>query len=286
MKVGFCGLGIMGSRMAANVARAGHDVTVWTRTDGKAQAWADEHGGRAASTPAEAADGADALITMLVDGHQVASLIEQVPARDDLLFIDMTTIGAPAARQLAQGRRFVDAPVTGSSPRAESGTLTIMVGGRDDDVAFAMPLLEAMGERIVHMGPVGHGQAVKVIGNVVSSSNAIILAQALIAASASGIDLDKVVEVLSVSSGASTMLDLKARPMLERDWTTLFKLEHMLKDVRLALEQAHEAKVPFPAAADAAQLLEGGMARGLADADFAAVFEVLEGLAGRPAVSP
>jgi 3-hydroxyisobutyrate dehydrogenase-like beta-hydroxyacid dehydrogenase len=82
------------------------------------------------------------------------------------------------------------------------------------------------------------------------------------------------------------MLDLKARPMLEHDWTTLFKLEHMLKDVRLALEQAHEAKVPYPAAADTAQLLEGGMARGLADADFASVLEVLEGLAGRPIVSP
>jgi 3-hydroxyisobutyrate dehydrogenase-like beta-hydroxyacid dehydrogenase len=286
MKVGFCGLGIMGSRMAAQVAKAGHEVTAWTRTEGKAQAWADENGARAAATPAEAAQGAEVLITMLVDGAQVTSLIEQVPARDDLLFLDMTTIGAPAARQLAQGRRFVDAPVTGSSPRAENGTLTIMVGGRDEDVALAMPLLQAMGEKIIHMGPVGHGQAIKVIGNVVSSSNAIILAQSLIAGAAAGIDLEKAIEVLSVSSGASTMLDLKARPMLEHDWTTLFKLEHMLKDVRLALEQAHESKVPYPAAADAAQLLEGGMARGLADADFASVLEVLEGLAGRPVVSP
>jgi 3-hydroxyisobutyrate dehydrogenase-like beta-hydroxyacid dehydrogenase len=286
MKVGFCGLGIMGSRMAAQVAKAGHEVTAWTRTEGKAQAWADENGARAADTPGEAAEGAEVLITMLVDGAQVTSLIEQVPARDDLLFLDMTTIGAPAARQLAQGRRFVDAPVTGSSPRAENGTLTIMVGGRDEDVALAMPLLQAMGEKIIHMGPVGHGQAIKVIGNVVSSSNAIILAQSLIAGAAAGIDLEKAIEVLSVSSGASTMLDLKARPMLEHDWTTLFKLEHMLKDVRLALEQAHESKVPYPAAADAAQLLEGGMARGLADADFSSVLEVLEGLAGRPVVSP
>jgi len=286
MKVGFCGLGIMGSRMAAQVVKAGHEVTAWTRTEGKAQAWADEHGARAAATPAEAADGADVLITMLVDGAQVTSLIEQVPVRDDLLFLDMTTIGAPTARQLAQGRRFVDAPVTGSSPRAENGTLTIMVGGRDEDVAVAMPLLQAMGEKIIHMGPVGHGQAVKVIGNVISSSNAIILAQSLIAGAAAGIDLEKAIDVLSVSSGASTMLDLKARPMLEHDWTTLFKLEHMLKDVRLALEQAHESKVPYPAAADAAQLLEGGMSRGLADADFASVLEVLEGLAGRPVVSP
>ena len=129
------------------------------------------------------------------------------------------------------------------------------------------------------MGPVGHGQAIKVIGNVCRSSNAVILAQSLIAASASGIDLEKAIEVLKVSSGASTMLDLKARPMLEHDWTTLFKLEHMLKDVRLALEQAHEARVPYPAAADARpSSLEGGMARGLADADFASVLEVLEGL--------
>ena len=149
MNVGFCGLGIMGSRMAANVARAGHEVTAWTRTEGKAQAWADEHGGRAAASPAQAAEGADVLITMLVDAAQVeppagragaGARRPAVPGHDD-----DRRAGRPHAGR--ESRRFVDAPVTGSSPRAEDGTLTIMVGGRDEDVARAMPLLQAMGER-------------------------------------------------------------------------------------------------------------------------------------------
>ena len=277
MRVGFCGLGIMGSRMAAHVVAAGHDVTVWTRTPGKAQAWAEEHGARAADTPAQAAEGADAVITMLVDGAQVAWALEGVT---EPLCIDMSTIGAPAARALAEGRRFVDAPVSGSTPGAEAGTLTIMAGGAAADVEAAMSLLRAMGERIVHAGPVGHGQAIKVITNAVAAANAATLAQALTVGARSGLDVDALVEMLGSTAAASRMVDLKAQPMVRHDYTTLFKLEQMLKDVRLCLEQAHDAHVPFPAAAEAAQLLEGGMARGLGEADFAAVMEVVEGLAG------
>lgn len=283
MRVAFCGLGMMGSRMAANVVRAGHEVTAWTHTAGKAAAWAAEHGAQAAQTPAAAAAGADVVITMLVDGPQVERVLEGIT---EPVCVDMSTIGAPAARALAAGRRFVDAPVSGSTPGAESGTLTIMVGGDPADVAAAMPVLEAMGKRIVHAGPVGQGQAIKVITNAVGAANAATLAQALTVGAACGVDPDALVELLGATAAASTMVSLKAGPMLRRDWTTLFKLEQMLKDVRLCLEQAHEAHVPFPAAAEAAQLLEGGMARGLGEADFAALLEVVEGLAGRPAVSP
>lgn len=283
MRVGFCGLGIMGSRMAAHVVAAGHEVTVWTHTPGKAQAWADQHGARVADTPAQAAEGADAVITMLVDGAQVAWALEGVT---EPLCIDMSTIGAPAARALAEGRRFVDAPVSGSTPGAESGTLTIMVGGAPEDVEAAMPLLRAMGERIVHAGPVGHGQAIKVITNAVAAANTATLAQALAVGQRCGVDTGALIELLGATASASRMVDLKAQPMVDRDYTTLFKLEQMLKDVRLCLEQAHEVHAPFPAAAEAAELLEGGMARGLGEADFAAVKEVVDGLAGQPAVSP
>lgn len=278
MRVGFCGLGIMGSRMAVHLVRAGHEVKVWNRTRARAQAWAGEHGAAVAATPAEAAEGADVLITMLVDGDQVAAVLEGIV---EPLCIDMSTTGAEAARALAAGRRFVDAPVTGSSPRAEAGTLTIMAGGSAEDVAVAMPLLEAMGELVVHVGPVGHGQTVKVINNAVAAANAVTLAQALVAGSATGVDLGRLLEIMGAGSAASTMVTLKGGPMVEHDWTTLFKLEHMLKDVRLCLDEAQAAGVPFPAAADAAQLLTGAMGRGLADADFAAVLEVVEGLAGR-----
>lgn len=282
MRVSFCGLGIMGSRMAANLARSGHELTVWNRTAAKAEAFAAEHDGvRVARTPAEAAAGAEAVVTMVVDGDQVASVLESVT---EPLCVDMSTIGPRRARELAQGRRFVDAPVSGSAPKAEDGTLTIMAGGSEEDFDAARPLLEAMGELIVHVGPVGQGQAVKVIGNAVAAANAATLAQALVAASGAGLNLDSTLKVLNASAGASTMSQLKGRPMIEHDWSALFRLEHMLKDVRLCLEEAQEAGVPFPAAADARQLLVGGMGRGLGDADFAAILEVVEGLAGRKAV--
>jgi 3-hydroxyisobutyrate dehydrogenase-like beta-hydroxyacid dehydrogenase len=283
MRVGFCGLGIMGSRMAANLVRAGHDVAVWNRTTATAEAWVDEHGGRLARTPAEAADGAQVLITMLVDGEQVAAVLEGIT---EPVCVDMSTIGAPAARALAQGRRFVDAPVTGSSPKAQDGTLTIMAGGSDEDVAFVMPLLEAMGAKIVHAGPVGDGQAIKVITNALGAANAAALAQALVVAAACELDLGAVIEVLPLSAAGSVQAQTKAQLMVDHDYTPMFRLGHMLKDVRLALEQAHEAQVPFLAAAEAGQLLEAARAQGHADADLAAVIEVVEGLAGRPNVSP
>jgi 3-hydroxyisobutyrate dehydrogenase-like beta-hydroxyacid dehydrogenase len=283
MRVGFCGLGIMGSRMAANLVRAGYDVAVWNRTTATAEAWVAEHGGRLARTPAEAADGAQVLITMLVDGEQVAAVLEGIT---EPVCVDMSTIGAPAARALAEGRRFVDAPVTGSSPKAQDGTLTIMAGGSDEDVAFVMPLLEAMGAKIVHAGPVGDGQAIKVITNALGAANAAALAQALVVAAACELDLGALIEVLPLSAAGSVQAQTKAQLMVDHDYTPMFRLGHMLKDVRLALEQAHEAQVPFLAAAEAGQLLEAARAQGHADADLAAVIEVVEGLAGRPNVSP
>jgi 3-hydroxyisobutyrate dehydrogenase-like beta-hydroxyacid dehydrogenase len=238
-----------------------------------------------AATPAEVAQDADIVFSMVVDGPQVQEVL--VPAaRDGVLFVDMTTVGPAWTRtigeQLAQrGARLVDAPVTGSSPRAEDGTLTIMVGGDADDVERVRPLLEIMGELIVYAGPLGAGQAVKLINNAVAAANAATLAQALIVGSAQGLDLDALVDVMAAGSGASTMLTLKAGPMRNHDYTTLFKTEHMLKDVRLCLEEAQQADVPFPAAAAASDALSAAVARGFGSEDFAALLEAYEGFANR-----
>jgi 3-hydroxyisobutyrate dehydrogenase-like beta-hydroxyacid dehydrogenase len=175
----------------------------------------------------------------------------------------------------------VDAPVTGSSPRAEDGTLTIMAGGERADVERAWPLFEAMGTLVVHAGPVGHGQQVKVINNALAAANATALAQALVVGQATGVDLDALVAVMGAGSGGSAMLDLKAGPMRAHDYTTLFKLEHMLKDVRLCLDAGQAAGVGFPAAAAAREVLSAAMARDLGDADFVALVEVVEAAAGR-----
>jgi 3-hydroxyisobutyrate dehydrogenase-like beta-hydroxyacid dehydrogenase len=179
----------------------------------------------------------------------------------------------------ALGMRFVDAPVTGSSPAAEAGTLTIMAGGAEEDVARARPLFEAMGKLIVHVGPRGKGQAVKLVNNAVAAANAATVAQALLVADAQGVDLDALVEVMQAGSGGSAMLALKAGPMRAHDYTTLFKVE--LKDVRLCLEAAQAAGAPFPAAGAARDALVAAMARGNGDDDFAAILEAFEGLAGR-----
>ena len=290
MRVGFIGLGIMGSRQAANLVRAGHELRVFNRTRETAEAWASEHASDVADSPRAAAEGADAMITMVVDGAQVASMLlgedgALAGAPDGTLFIDCSTIAPADARRLGatlreRGHGLVDAPVTGSAPKAEDGTLTIMAGGSDEDMQRAMPLLEAMGKLIVHCGDVGQGQAVKVISNSVSAINCAAIAQALVVGRRAGVDLESLVEVMGAGSANSTMLELKARPMLEHDFSPLFKLEHMLKDVGLCLDEARAAGAPFLFAALARELYGAGIGRGLGEQDFAAVLEVLEDLGG------
>ena len=287
MRIAFCGLGIMGSRMAANLRDAGHELVVWNRTRAKAEAF----GGAVAATPAEAAADAEVVITMVVDAAQVDQVLlgddgAAGGARDGTLVVDMSTIGPTAARDIGarlseRGLRFVDAPVTGSSPKAEAGTLTIMAGGDAADVERARALFEAMGETIVHAGELGQGQMVKLVNNALAAANAIALGEALLAGAATGTDLDALLAVMGAGSAGSAMLELKAGPMRSHDYATLFKTEHMLKDVRLCLEETQAAGVPFGAAARAREILIAAVGRGHGDDDFAAVVEVLEGLAGR-----
>ncbi len=311
-RIGFLGLGIMGSRMAANVRGAGFPLTVWTHTPGKAARWAAEHDALAVDTPAAVARASDIVVSMVVDGEQVASVLlggEGVarggrgagPEGEDtgqsgegvvsgahpgLLCVDMSTIAPSDTRRIGatlgeRGVRMLDAPVTGSSPRAEEGSLTIMAGGEAEDFARARPLLEAMGRVIVHVGALGQGEMLKLINNALGAANAAALAEALLLARASDLDLDAFAEVVSSGSGASAQLTLKAGAMRAHDYTPLFKTAHMLKDVRLCLEEAQSAGVPFPAAAHARDLLTATMGRGHGAEDYAAMIEAAEGLAGR-----
>jgi 3-hydroxyisobutyrate dehydrogenase-like beta-hydroxyacid dehydrogenase len=285
--VGFIGLGIMGSRQAASLRRAGFELTVFNRTRETAEAWAAEHGGDVASSPREVGERSDVVVTMVVDGPQVEAMLlgedGAAAAGRGKLFVDMSTIGPADARRIGaalaeRGHAFVDAPVTGSAPKAQDGTLTIMAGGSDEDMRRAMPLLDAMGEIIVHVGEAGTGQQVKVLSNAVSAVNCATLAQALVVGRRAGVDLEALLKVMGAGSANSTMLQLKGEPMLAHDFSPLFKLEHMLKDVRLCLQEAREAGAAFPAAALAGELYAAGAGRGLGEQDFAAVLEVVEGL--------
>jgi 3-hydroxyisobutyrate dehydrogenase-like beta-hydroxyacid dehydrogenase len=156
-----------------------------------------------------------------------------------------------------------------------------MVGGEADSFARVRPLLETMGKLIAHVGALGQGQMLKLINNSVGAANAAAVAEALLLAHAMDIDLDAFVEITSAGSGASAQLQLKSGPMRAHDYTTLFKTAHMLKDVRLCLQEAENAGVPFPSAAHARDILAATMARGHADRDYAAIIEAAEGFAGR-----
>ncbi len=289
-RIGFLGLGIMGSRMATNILKAGYPLTVWTHTPGKAERWASEHAAAAAPTPAAVAAVSDIVISMVVDGEQVASLLLGQDGviesgRPGLLCIDMSTIAPPATRRIGaalgeRGVSMLDAPVTGSSPRAQDATLTIMVGGEAADFARSQPLLETMGKLIRHVGGLGQGEALKLINNALGAANAAAVAEALLLARANEIDLDALVEIVSAGSGASAQLSLKSGAMRAHDFTTFFKTSHMLKDVRLCLEEAEASGVPFASAAHARDLLTATIGRGHADDDYAALIEAAEGLAG------
>jgi 3-hydroxyisobutyrate dehydrogenase-like beta-hydroxyacid dehydrogenase len=287
MQVAFLGLGIMGSRMAANLVKAGHDVTAWTHTAGKAANWAQENGATSAETPAVAAAAGDVLISMLVDGPMVERvLLEAAPgARDQALFVDMSTIAPDESRAIAAQLKdhsigFMDAPVTGSSPRAQDGTLTIMAGGEAADFERVQPLFEVMGELVLHVGELGKGELIKLINNSVAAANALALAQALVLADSAGADLDATVKIMANGSAASAMIDLKAAAMRDHDYAPLFKTEHMLKDVRLCLEEAQRNGTPFSTAALAREALAAACARGHGQADFASMIEPVEGAAG------
>jgi 3-hydroxyisobutyrate dehydrogenase-like beta-hydroxyacid dehydrogenase len=228
---------------------------------------------------------------MVVDGSQVADVLLGESgviqsARAGLLCVDCTTISPTDTRRIGaalseRGVAMLDAPVTGSSPRAEDGSLTIMVGGEADDFTRAKPLLEAMGELIVHLGELGQGEMCKLINNALGAANAAALAEALLLAAATGVDLDAFVQITSAGSGGSAQMSNKSTAMREHDYSTLFKTAHMLKDVRLCLEEAQAAGVPFPSAAHARGLLIAAMGRGHGEEDYASIIEAAEGLAGR-----
>jgi 3-hydroxyisobutyrate dehydrogenase-like beta-hydroxyacid dehydrogenase len=286
-RVAFLGLGIMGEPMAANLVRAGFEVIVWNRTPSRADAFAAKYGAHPEPTPAAAAELADVTITMVPDGPQVEDVLfgdhgAAEGAHRGAYVIDMSTIAPSVSvrigeRLAAEGIGFVDAPVTGSRPRAEDGTLTIMAGGDATDFERAKPVLEAMGKLIVHVGPQGHGSLVKLLNNTTAAVNALAVAETLVAAKAAGVDTDKLRQVMAAGSGGSAMLDLKAGPMLEHDFEPLFKLAHMLKDVRHCLAAAERLGARMVLGETAEEAYSRADRKGLGEQDFAAVVEVVEG---------
>jgi len=285
--IGFIGLGIMGRPMAANLVRAGHDVVGYSR---RAEPAAElvRQGGRAAASVAAVAAESDVLITMLPDSPDVEEVVlgEQgvlAHARPGLLLIDMSTIRphsemviAEAAR--AAGVRTLDAPVSGGEPGAINATLSIMVGGSAEDFAFALPILNAMGMTVAHVGRTGAGQIVKAANQLMVGGIIEIVSEALLLLEASDVDRKAAVTVLSGGLAGNRVLELKAAGMLDRQFTPGFRIDLHHKDLGIVLATAREAGVALPVTGLVAQLFVAARAQGLGSLDHSGLMKVLEGL--------
>jgi 2-hydroxy-3-oxopropionate reductase len=290
-RVGFVGLGIMGKPMARNLAKAGYELVVHNRSrDDVAALLAEGPAFAAAGSPREVAERADVVITMLPDSPEV----RQVVFGDDgllgamgtgHLLIDMSTIAPATAVEVHaaladKGAGALDAPVSGGEAGAVAGTLSIMVGGADGDVARAMPLFAAMGKTIVHVGGPGAGQLVKACNQVVVAINYAAVSEALLLAARAGVDPAKVVQVLSGGLAASRVLELKGEAMIAHRFAPGFRVDLHRKDLGIAQATGRATGAPLPVASLVAQLYEAAAAQGHGDLDHSALLAVYETLAG------
>lgn len=255
-KIGFIGLGTMGRHMAANLAKAGFDVRVYDQVP-EAMRDAERWGAKAVHSVAEVGEGSDAVVLMLPDTPDVLSvvggadgLLAHPPARR--LIIDMSTIAPAAARQLhgqlaQQSIQFIDAPVSGGPMGAEKAALSIMAGGDEPAFHLAEPVFRALGTTITHVGPSGAGQTLKLCNQLVCGINIQAICEALALARASGLDPKVMRDVLMAGSAGSWMLDKLGPAMIERDTRAGFRIDLMLKDLKLAQDLAFQLSVPLPA---------------------------------------
>jgi 2-hydroxy-3-oxopropionate reductase len=288
--IAFIGLGIMGSPMACHLARAGHEVAGFNRTPGKAEPLVGA-GGRAAGSIAEAVRGADVVALMLPDSPDVEAVLTGGDgvldhAAPGTLVIDFSTIRPDvttdlAARAHEQGLRMLDAPVSGGQAGAENAALSIMVGGADDDVAAARPLLDVVGKTVVHVGPSGAGQTVKAANQLMVAGHIALLAEALVFLDAHGADLPAAVEVLGGGLAGSAVLEAKAPKMLAGEYAPGFRVDLHHKDMGIVTAAAREAGVVTPVGGLVAQLVGATRAAGDGGLDHSALHRTIARLSGR-----
>ncbi len=290
MRIAFLGLGAIGTPMAAHLARS-HELVVWNRTLERARVFADRHGSRWAATPAEAAAAADAVLTCLPTSSEVESLLDGphgilATLGAGALFLDCTSGDPASSRRIAarlaeRGVAFADAPVSGGTNGAEAGTLTVMVGGDAAVVERARPLLQAFGQRIVHMGPVGAGDAMKAVNNALLAANIQTVGEGLAALVKAGVSPALAVETLNASSGRSFVSESLVPPrVLTGAWPRTFRLALLHKDLRIALEIASAASVDTPVLGATSAALAAARTTLDDDADYMEAIRAVERQAG------
>ncbi len=288
-RLGFIGLGIMGRGMTRNLLAAGFDLTVHNRTPERMRPLA-EAGAATAASPAELAASSDVVFVCVSDTPDVEHVLlgdggVVHGANPGSLVVDMSTISPRATRRMAErlggrGVAMLDAPVSGGSEGAAKGTLSIMVGGAEADVARARPYLEAMGSTITHVGPTGAGQSCKLVNQILVVVNMLAAAEALLFAQAAGLDLDRTMEAVAGGAGGSWMLSNRGTQAIRRDWRPGFTIDLQQKDLRLVLEAADETGAPVLASSTVFQLYRTLQREGLGGDGNHALVKALERLSG------
>ncbi|QGP92551.1 2-hydroxy-3-oxopropionate reductase [Neomoorella glycerini] len=287
-KIGFIGLGIMGKPMSKNLIRAGYQLVVYDIVE-EAVTEVVAAGAEPAGSPREVAERCDKFITMLPNSPQVKEvvlgdngIIES--ARPGSILIDMSSIDPMVTREIAarlkeKGIRMLDAPVSGGEPKAIDGTLSIMVGGRQEDFDECYDILKAMGASVVRVGDIGAGNVTKLANQIIVALNIAAISEALVLATKAGVDPDLVYQAIRGGLAGSTVLDAKAPLVMARKFNPGFRINLHIKDLANALSAGHEVGVPLPLTATVMEILQALKVDGLGDADHGAIIRFYEKLA-------
>jgi 2-hydroxy-3-oxopropionate reductase len=288
-RIGFVGLGIMGAGMASNLIEKGHDVVVWNRTASRMESLV-AAGATAALSPAEVGRLCPIVMICVSDTPDVDAVVHGEngllsSVSEGSLVIDHSTISPGATvgfseEVAARGGRWIDAPVSGGSEGAAKGRLSIMVGGSEADIERAHPYMEAFGTTITHVGPVGSGQQVKIVNQILVVGTQLAVSEALLFAQAAGLDLDATLDAVKGGAAGSWMLANRGPQMIERDWRPGFTIDLQQKDLRLALEAADSVGSPIPGTALVFQLYRALQKEGLGAEGNHALVKALEKMSG------
>ncbi len=278
--VGFIGLGLMGRPMAANLLKAGYELTVWNRTASRADSLVTQ-GAKIAASPRDLATVSEVIFTIVSDPPALESVLWGdsgvfAGMRSGSVLVESSTVSPDLEKRVSaaaagKGADFLEAPVTGGTWGAEKGDLVFMVGGKAETLQRVEPVMSAMGKRFFHLGPVGAGQTVKLAMNLLLALEVEAFAEALALVTRAGIAGDKLFEVMQSSMGRSRLLDLKGAMMLKSEYKPSFPLRLMHKDMSLALDLANQLGVPLPAAAAAREILSATKGASTEDVDFSAI---------------
>lgn len=288
-RAGFIGLGIMGQGMALNLLRAGFALTVWNRTAARMEPVV-AAGASPANHPAAVAAASDIIFVCVSDTPDVEAVLLGENGvihgiEPGAVVVDHSTISPQATKRFGaaladRGAQMLDAPISGGSEGAAQGTLSIMVGGDADQLARVRPMLDAMGKTITHVGPLGAGQTVKAVNQILVVNNMQGIAEALLLAEASGLDLEKTLAAVSGGAAGSWMLSFRAPQVIERDWRPGFTIDLQTKDLRLVMEAADQLGIPLPSTGQIFQAYRTLQQTGLGGDGNHALVKALERLSG------